>query len=541
MGWGGSGKEKKNIPHPWENPPGMTVELSAVEQRRYAEGLHQDGVVVIPVFDGARLARLNNDVFAAIDEFPEYKVTGRDKQRVLGGFGAYGNPSSFHHITIRRLRKMIHHHMMGIFQQYGRLMSREGMSQAKITEMRYEMLLDRLCVRAKAFGKPTAEAWHRDVYDHANYGLRELPIFNEATNEMDPMFGGWINLNPPGGHTQHFVGIVGSHNTPAAYAAQREGGGFAALTKEAIRAQDVNGQLKAQANQRTRTFRTDANGKIIVPPGHAVIFFQRVLHSVQSGPQPDEPSLRLFLGQRLTFERVPLFQELDEWITNGAVPRIPSGQRPPMFSGQHFIFFNKPDGTWRTWGDRVFKRAVLFKRFMTHDKSVAYYTPGSPDNKNEAANRGRYMDSLRAYGLWDADLFTYSAVDRRVLRPERLFPRSSSSSSSTHTRSSPHPPMMLAHPVAHPHPLMLPHPPLVPHLPHLAALPLFPFPPVIAPHTASSPVAETTAAAAETTAAAAETTTPAAPPPPVVDLTGDSPDAEVVDLTGGLWGRRPAW
>ena len=52
-----------------------------------------------------------------------------------------------------------------------------------------------------------------------------------------------------------------------------------------------------------------------------------------------------------------------------------------------------------------------------------YYTPGSPDNRNEAANRGRYMDSLRAYGLWDDALFRYSTVDRRVLRPERLFPR----------------------------------------------------------------------------------------------------------------------
>ena len=41
-------------------------------------------------------------LYDAIDAFPEYKMQGRDTQRVLGGFGALGNPSSFHNPIIRR-------------------------------------------------------------------------------------------------------------------------------------------------------------------------------------------------------------------------------------------------------------------------------------------------------------------------------------------------------------------------------------------------------------------------------------------------------
>ena len=45
-----------------------------------------------------------DNIFKMLDEMPEYKIQGREVQRVLGGFGALGNPSSFHHPIVQDLR-----------------------------------------------------------------------------------------------------------------------------------------------------------------------------------------------------------------------------------------------------------------------------------------------------------------------------------------------------------------------------------------------------------------------------------------------------
>lgn len=69
--------------------------------RRYektAKALHKYGVVVVPVYTTDTERKKWEDRFwQALDEMPEYKVRGKTAQRVLGGFGAFGNPSSFHH------------------------------------------------------------------------------------------------------------------------------------------------------------------------------------------------------------------------------------------------------------------------------------------------------------------------------------------------------------------------------------------------------------------------------------------------------------
>ena len=73
---------------------------------RRARNLRTAGVICIPVLrEDASRRKWADRVWAAMDEFPEYKVKGRIVQRVLGGFGAFGNPSSFHHPTLRRLRR----------------------------------------------------------------------------------------------------------------------------------------------------------------------------------------------------------------------------------------------------------------------------------------------------------------------------------------------------------------------------------------------------------------------------------------------------
>lgn len=359
---------------------------------RLASHLRKYGVVTIPVFDARSRAEWETKVWSAMDEFPEYRVQGRTVQRVLGGFGALGNPSSFHHPTIQALRNHVKQTVsIPLFRRYNH------------RERKLEVLFDRLCVRSSDFGDVTKESWHRDIYDGEKFGLRNLP-------GDDEIFGGWINLSD---RSQRFVGIAKSHKGADAKAAQRMGGGFSQLTEAQIRDQAVLERLARQAGRRIGSVVADDEGHLLVPPGHMIVFFQRLLHSVAGGKQPKEPQLRLFFGHRLTHESTPLFP-LEEVLTNNAVPRIPSGQVPPMYSQNHYAFFSKTP-RYRDWAHKTFKRQCLFQR--TTPKGDAYFTPGSADDRDPNANRQRTMPSLAAMGFAP---YQYSTGSRATLTPETV-------------------------------------------------------------------------------------------------------------------------
>tara|TARA_B110000046_G_C12984327_1_gene394842 strand:- start:4 stop:1245 length:1242 start_codon:yes stop_codon:yes gene_type:complete len=395
----------------WDTlPPGLrkTVLQHRAERTRWlqrmtqhAEDLHRYGAVVVPVFaDDAERATWEERVWQAMDGFPEYKRTGKHVQRVLGGFGALGNPASFHHPTVQALRVKVKREVSTpLFTRFRRR-----------ARLRLEVLFDRLCVRAHDFGNVTKEAWHRDIYDGPKYGLRTLP-------PEDEIFGGWINLSA---QPQRFVGLLGSHAGPEAREAQRRGGGFAELSEAQIRAEKVGARLAAQAERTFGSVRADANGHLVVPPGHMLVFFQRLLHSVAGGKQPTEPQLRLFFGHRLTTETTPLFP-LDGVLANNAVPRIPSGQVPPMYSTNHYAFFSKDaryrskEARYREWGDLTFQPQCLFRRQTP--KGVEYFTPGSADDRDVQANLKRTMPSLAAMGFAP---YPYTAQTRAALTPEDI-------------------------------------------------------------------------------------------------------------------------
>jgi hypothetical protein len=368
-----------------------------------AEDLHTYGVAVVPVMDADSRAFWERRLFDALDEMPEYTRTGRRVQRVLGGFGALGNPSSFHHPTVRAFRRLLKRlAIRPVFDAYV-----DTVYPRADPPVRLEALYDRLCVRCEDFQRPTAEAWHRDIYDGPQFGLRPLPR-TLPDDAMDRMYGGWTNLHRV---DQHFVGLVGSHGDGGS-----DEGGFSQFSKEAIARFGFAARLVAQANQcYGHSLRCNASGEIVVPPGHAIVFMQRLVHSVKSGPQSADPALRVFHGFRLTTEETPLF-DLREVLGNGAVPRIPSGQLPVMYSKHHYAAFaSKTESKWREWAETTFKAECRFER--TTPVGLQYATPGSADNTNAEANRGRYMPSLRAMGLW-SDTFSYTDAERSALWPE---------------------------------------------------------------------------------------------------------------------------
>ncbi|CAN0506623.1 unnamed protein product, partial [Phaeothamnion confervicola] len=82
---------------------------------------------------------------------------------------------------------------------------------------------------------------------------------------------------------------------------------------------------------------------IIVPPGHTVIFFQRILHIVTPRKLKFD-SYRQFRCWRITRARerpAPLngWREMMQCVKEFAVPRLPSSQVPPMYSSNHASCF----------------------------------------------------------------------------------------------------------------------------------------------------------------------------------------------------------
>ena len=223
------------------------------------------------------------------------------------------------------------------------------------------------------------------------------------------LFGGWTNLDH---REQRFVGLLGTHLGATAQGQA----GFATFSKEEIARLRFDERLREQANrQYGHTLRTDVEGCVRIPPGHCILFQQHLIHSVVSGPQPETPALRVFHGLRLTGDTAPLF-DIASAVDNGGVPRIPSGQIPPMFSTNHYQFFAS-HARYQTWAERTFRRACLFAR--TTKTGTVYYTPGSQGNRNRAANAGRYMPSLAEMGMWD-ERFAYSEWELRAMQPQRL-------------------------------------------------------------------------------------------------------------------------
>ena len=83
-----------------------------------------------------------------------------------------------------------------------------------------------------------------------------------------------------------------------------------------------------------------------VPPGHLLLFYERIVHEVRAVPAPAR-TIRLHLGWRVTESDEPLFGAATtlDWMEKQAVPLIKSGQKPRVFPTNYTNF---PAGSnWR--------------------------------------------------------------------------------------------------------------------------------------------------------------------------------------------------
>ena len=267
------------------------------------QDLLNNGVIVIP---GPKNAR---DILKLFYKEQREFINPGEKECILGAFGAYGNPTSFHHPEIRELRSLVHNYLWPSLQE-------------TFPEKNAEMLMDRFCKRAKGT-KTSAEQWHRDITNSPN------------VLKKDQIYGGWFNLDKPGSKSQGFSCVPGSQR-------RSKKTGFVKFTDE------ENKDFK----KRKKIFE--------VPPGYIIMFNQDIVHEVLPRKATFN-SYRLFIGWRITEGEIPLYDNT-KIIEDQGIIRLPGGMQTPMYGPSFWMFHRKKIIDWSVKVKPEFREMKLFKK-----------------------------------------------------------------------------------------------------------------------------------------------------------------------------------
>lgn len=298
--------------------------------------LGRDGVVVVSCpewFKARLLPQMPVRFEQAMREMPEYK--NESAARVAGGFAALGNPSSFHHPLVRRLREYAHATLVPLWA--GFVAGNPSLAGHKL-----EQVIDRMLCRERGQA-PSAESWHRD---EAALAL-----------DTDLVFGGWWNLDMT---EQYFSCVPGSHT------GVNEHRGFHKLSSEERTAAAAQAQL------------------ITIPPGALLVFNERILHQIVGRPAKQRMH-RLFLGWRLTESEESLYPDLLQRLQAQAIMPLKSGQLPPMY----------PKLYWTNHRNKLMAFSAGFKDVCMSEETVK----SGPSQGQSVRVVHRFMESLKAYGM----------------------------------------------------------------------------------------------------------------------------------------------
>ena len=286
-----------------------------------ARSLRDNGYAVIDVMDKKTRAQVLEAFKVSLLTFPEYRRSAADPTRtpegtpiiyVAGGFGALGNPASFHSEFTRWKREAGLAALMPLFREYIRLAQppewdADRKKPYDPTARRVCAGMDRDMIRP-AGTSVTEESFHRD--DSPQDRLRDGDeVFGCLTNISEEVF--------------RFGCVPGSHVTLAPWKAT---GGFQLVPEG-----DVPG-YKAR--------------KVEVPygPGQTILFFQHLVHFIWKAPTKHATNYRLTQAFWLTDYPTPPFDYADAIVSQG-VPVLKSGQKVPLYAANHGSCFLNKDFT----------------------------------------------------------------------------------------------------------------------------------------------------------------------------------------------------
>ena len=315
------------------------------EDADYQADLVRNGYVVIPTalgFSPQMLAQVNDAFNQHFRESPELRNPRPEDptwKNVLGAFSALGNPSSFHHPFLRKMREMCEAAVLDA-------------DALPLKGRRLEQCFDRAMRRIPGETMP-GESWHRDE------ALHTLP--------GDDIFGGWINMDS---ESQYFSCAPGTHHDVGT-----QNNGFAEIKDPAEKA-----RYRQLAN---------AHGRVEIPPGHIIIFYERIVHEVLH-LVATRIMKRLFLGWRVTTAREPLFgmATTQMWIDRQMPAVVKSGQQTAIYPTAYYNF------------TRFFPKLTAFSTEVFVPQCLYAHTVKQGAQKNTVWMRvERYMKGLGHYGL----------------------------------------------------------------------------------------------------------------------------------------------
>jgi hypothetical protein len=330
---------------------GHTADVDSEVLSDPERSLREYGFALIKVFDQDELRLIAGMIDQALTEFPEYNSpledpeTGEPIPHALGGFAAFGNPGSYHHPTLNLIRLKIYQRVVEVLQEID-----DG------KPLLVEMLLDRLAVREKG-QVPPKETWHRDV----------TPTHGTSLEPGDVIYGGFTNLNSD--LVQAFSCVPATDQ------------GFNQFTLKAG---------FADIPEKFHDFCKRHRYQVKIPPGHHIIFPQHIVHEIVAIAAPKR-MYRMFVGLRT--RRGPaqggqhVFGErhLREFLREQAVPKLPSGQKVPIFAANHqrcwknkpfLVLPNGPKMSVVEWLEAAFTKEVkdrLRKRDWPVDRFLPSY------------------------------------------------------------------------------------------------------------------------------------------------------------------------
>ena len=280
------------------------------------EFLTTKGYCVLPVLTSAEVSSARARLVVELRRDPYYKdaTLAWNQGMVMGGFGGLATPHSYHNPVIRELRLRVH--------EVGVQLCPPGMV--------IEQCPDRTMSRAVQ-QCPGSESWHRDESPSAGPG--------------STIFGGWINLND---HDEFFACCPGSQR-----GSQRTGTSGSSGSDKNFQTIPKEERPKWKA----------AEVKVVVPPGHMVVFYENIVHRVYAGKKRRE--YRLFVGWRIgtrggTPGNPPIDPTLRDRMVHHQVPKIKGGMQPPVYARQHMA----------SWIERVAAWSVNVKDEHCYDHLV---------------------------------------------------------------------------------------------------------------------------------------------------------------------------
>ena len=310
---------------------------SVAGQLSLANHLKEKGWVTIPIYDELALVNQRKKFIRTLQKMPEFKngaaIYDSNRPFVLGAFSALGNPSSFHNHTVRNTRMDCHYKAKTqIFDEF--LKEDEN--------LKLEQTIDRMLYRPAGV-KVGGESKHRD---ESKYAAKD-----------DLIFGGWVNYDDfP--HTLR--ACPGSH-----------------MDKEAIGSTKGFNKIAKNSGHHIES--------IEVPPGHLLIFWERMVHEVANVKNKDKMH-RVFIGFRLTKQTESLHKDgtfgLCKDLSKMDTICIKSGQTSWMWTSNHWSFPKNREKIKQFSGDmnpdvleilKVKSTGEEFKAVPRFMKSLQYY------------------------------------------------------------------------------------------------------------------------------------------------------------------------